>query len=273
MQHRPRKKSCDEKRSIPRSPQFKIAKNRPQTLSRQALLKKSGLTTVNHKPKVAESKGSPRMVKYQLATQWPSSEPFEKNCLQRDPLPADYVFVPRGDVYVTRNCRSKTKESQRLVYKVYDNTGKKAQGIRIPADVYTTVLQSAQETAETRANAVKLRDQKDLAQSRELLCKQFPLMPVGSLDVILHHAFLKGSGRVGRTTTTSDERKAILAVEAHIRHMHTPYETLLREGKSREEARKEVWQMVQAIRMAWAGRGHGEPPAHLPVRSRTNSTE
>lgn len=98
-------------------------------------------------------------------------------------------------------------------------------------------------------------------------------MPVGSLDVILHHAFLKGSGRVGRTTTTSDERKAILAVEAHIRHMHTPYETLLREGKSREEARKEVWQMVQAIRMAWAGRGHGEPPAHLPVRSRTNSTE
>lgn len=80
MQHRPRKKSCDEKRSIPRSPQFKIAKNRPQTLSKQALLKKSGLTTVNHKPKVAESKGSPRMVKYQLATQWPSSEPFEKVC-------------------------------------------------------------------------------------------------------------------------------------------------------------------------------------------------
>jgi hypothetical protein len=34
-------------------------------------------------------------------------------------LPADYVFVPRGDVYITRNCRSKTKESQRLVYKVY----------------------------------------------------------------------------------------------------------------------------------------------------------
>lgn len=98
-------------------------------------------------------------------------------------------------------------------------------------------------------------------------------MPVGSLDVILHHAFLKGSGRVGRTTTTSDERKAILAVEAHIRHMHTPYEMLLRQGKSRDDARKEVWEMVQAIRMAWAGQGHGAQPALLPVRSRTNSTE
>ncbi|OJI97196.1 hypothetical protein ASPVEDRAFT_119655 [Aspergillus versicolor CBS 583.65] len=273
IQHRPRRKNRVEKRSAPSSPQLKIAKSRPRTLSKQALFKKSELTAVNHKPKAAESKGSPRMVKYQLATQWPSSEPFEKNCLQRDPLPADYVFVPRGDVYVTRNCRSKTKESQRLVYKVYDNTGKRSQGIRVPADVYTTVLQSAQETAESRAGAVKLRDQKDLAQSRELLCKQFPLMPVGSLDVILHHAFLKGSGRVGRTTTTSDERKAILAVEAHIRHMHTPYEILLRQGKSRDDARKEVWEMVQAIRMAWAGQGHGVQPALLPVRSRTNSAE
>lgn len=151
IQHRPRKKNRVEKRSTPSSPQFKIAKSRPRTLSKQALLKKSGLTTVN--PKAAESKGSPRMVKYQLSTQWPSSEPFEKvcdllyadtsaitplhptplrdpirllltcryqqNCLQRDPLPANYVYVPRGDVYVTRNCRSKTKESQRLVYKVY----------------------------------------------------------------------------------------------------------------------------------------------------------
>lgn len=80
IQHRPRRKNPVEKRSAPSSPQFKIAKSRPRILSKQALFKKSELTIVNHKPKAAESKGSPRMVKYQLATQWPSSEPFEKVC-------------------------------------------------------------------------------------------------------------------------------------------------------------------------------------------------
>lgn len=43
----------------------------------------------------------------------------QQNCLERAPLPPNYVFVPRGDVYVTRHCRSKTKEDHRLVYKVY----------------------------------------------------------------------------------------------------------------------------------------------------------
>lgn len=134
-----------------------------------------------------------------------------------------------------------------------DNTGKKPIGIRIPTDVHAAVTQSAEETAESRANAVKLRDEKDIAHSRQLLRKRFPLMPAGTLDIILDHAFLKGSGRVGRTSTTSDEHKAVLAVEAHIRHMHTPYESLLREGKSRLEARNAVWETVRTLRAAWEG--------------------
>ncbi|KAL4781417.1 hypothetical protein BJX76DRAFT_363579 [Aspergillus varians] len=267
-QYRPRKKNRVGKRSS-NSRRSKLAQKHARTSSKPSVLAKSGLSTMNHKPKAAEGQVSPRMVKYQLITQWPSSEPFEKNCLQRDPLPENYVFVPRGDVYVTRNCRSRTKESHRLVYKVHDNTGKKSLGIRIPADVYATVLQSAEETAESRANAVKLRDDKDLAQSRQLLSKQFPLMPAESRDIVLEHAFLKGSGRVGRTSTTSDEHKATLAVEAHIRHMHTPYEALLHEGKRRDEARKAVWEMVQSIREAWAGQDHEAQPMLLTLRSKT----
>ncbi|KAL4915531.1 hypothetical protein BDW62DRAFT_188390 [Aspergillus aurantiobrunneus] len=269
VRHRPRHKNRVDKRSSLSSPRSILAKKHARTISKQVLLTESDPTKTGHTPKVVTSRPSPRMMKYNLATQWPSSEPFEKNCLQRDPLPTDYVFVPRGDVYVTRHCRSKTKESHRLVYKVYDNTGKKPLGIRIPADVHTTVLQSAKETAESRANAVKLRDEKDLAHSRELLRKQFPLMPAEELDIILDRAFLKGSGRVGRTSTTSDHHKAVLAVEAHIRHMHTPYETMLREGKRRDEARKAVWHMVQAIRAAWAGQGHGGQPTPLTLRSRS----
>jgi hypothetical protein len=51
----------------------------------------------------------------------------------------------------------------------------------------------------------------------------------------------------------SDERKALLAVEAHIRHVHTPYEKLLEEGGNRKAARDQVWPTIQAIERAWQG--------------------
>ncbi|KAL4766467.1 DUF2293 domain-containing protein [Aspergillus foveolatus] len=151
-----------------------------------------------------------------------------------------------------------------------DNTGKKALGIRVPADVHAAVLRSAEETAESRANAVRARDERDLAHNRELLRKQFPLMPAQSLNTILQHAFLKGSGRVGRTTTTPEKEKVILAVEAHIRHVHTPYEALLRSGMPRLEARNKVREQVQTILAAWVGKSKGaEPqPTILSLRKR-----
>jgi hypothetical protein len=79
-----------------------------------------------------------------------------------------------------------------------------------------------------------------------------------SREIILCHAFLKGSGRVGRSTTQTDENKATLAVEAHIRHVHTPYEKLLVSGMDREKARDAVWETVQAIRDQWSGKETGQ---------------
>lgn len=92
-------------------------------------------------------------------------------------------------------------------------------------------------------------------------------MPEESLDTVLEHAFLKGSGRVGRTSRLSDQDKAKLAVEAHIRHTHTSYEALLKAGKTRGEARQASKEMVQAIRTAWSG-GNVEPTDCLTMRDR-----
>ena len=128
----------------------------------------------------------------------------------------------------------------------------------MPSDIYEMVSQSAAETADSRANAVKLRDERDLAHSRELLRTQFPLMPEDSLETILGHAFLKGSGRVGRTSMKTDAQKANLAVEAYIRHNHTPYEALLKDGHGRAQARKAVWDTVRAIKATWEGKSEGE---------------
>ncbi|KAJ5826520.1 hypothetical protein N7447_003283 [Penicillium robsamsonii] len=187
-----------------------------------------------------------------------SDDPLEKNIVEQVPLPDGYVLVPKGDVYITRHCRSRTKESERIVYVVYNRTGKRTLGIRVPEEIYTEVLESAAATKESRANAVQVRDAKDLSKSRELLKSEFPLMPKETLKTVLEHAFLKGSGRVGRTAMISDDRKTLLAVEAHIRHVHTPYEKLLEEGVSRKDAREQVWPTIQAVERAWQGYEKGE---------------
>jgi hypothetical protein len=129
--------------------------------------------------------------------------------------------------------------------------GKHTLGIRVPSEIHTAVLDSAAETAESRADAVKLRDANDKRKNRKLLIQGYPLMPKSSLEAILDHAFLKGSGRVGRTGQISDDHRIHLAVEAHIRHVHTPYEKLLDDGVERKKARKQVWDTVQAVEKAW----------------------
>ena len=79
------------------------------------------------------------------------------------------------------------------------------------------------------------------------------MIPPDSLEAILGHAFLKGSKRIGRSTTQSPERKALLAVEAHIRHTHTQYEKLLRNGLDRDSARQRIRGETQKIKNEWAG--------------------
>ncbi|KAJ5819051.1 hypothetical protein N7474_004642 [Penicillium riverlandense] len=197
-----------------------------------------------------------------------SLDPLEKNIFERHPLQPGYVFVPKGDVYVTRHCRTRTKEAGQTVYVVWNHAAKRTRGIRVPSEIHHQVRESAAATASSRASAVQVRDAKDLSRARELLQSHFPLMPAPSLETILEHAFLKGSGRVGRTSTTTEERKALLAVEAHIRHTQTPYEKLLEAGMERHDARKAVWETVKSIKTAWAGAGAEEErmPERLALR-------
>lgn len=122
--------------------------------------------------------------------------------------------------------------------------------------------EDAEATAGKRENAVKVKDQRDILKARTMLEDQFPKMPPSSLETILDHAFLKGSGRVGRSTKQTPELKASLAVEAHIRHTQTNYDELLL-TMDRDDARKSVRQGVQDIKVKWSG---AEPMASVLVK-------
>lgn len=187
----------------------------------------------------------------------PPDSDHEETCIETDPMPEGFVFVPKGDPYITRNCKSRSKDAGSTVYIVYDKKERTQLGIRVSTSIYNTVTASAKQTASQRAAAVESRDARTQHKAALILHKTFPNIPAPEANEILAHAFLKGSGRVGRTATRPDDVKATLAVEAFIRHQHTPYEQLLRDGVRREAARDAVWELVQRVRDSWAGKAVG----------------
>nr|KMM72319.1 hypothetical protein CPAG_08616 [Coccidioides posadasii RMSCC 3488] len=166
--------------------------------------------------------------------------------------PPGYTFVPKGNVYITRNSRLQTHQSNKPVYTVEHSKTKRTLGICVPLDIHARVLDLAADTSEARGLAVAQKDARHARHAKAALGREFPYIPAQDMRAILNHAFLKGSGRVGRSGTVgSDERKVELAAEAHIRHLHTGYEGLLDSGMDREDARKLVWDRVKEVKRMW----------------------
>ena len=127
--------------------------------------------------------------------------------------------------------------------------------------IYEEVLKDAESSALNRQENVLARDRRDLAKAKVTLLKLFPRIPSEDAHAVLAHAFLKGSGRVGRTTTLSDDQKLKNAVAAHIRHTKTPYEALLKKGRQspqketngvfRNSVRRQVQGQLDKIMNQW----------------------
>ncbi|KMU78085.1 hypothetical protein CISG_06847 [Coccidioides immitis RMSCC 3703] len=180
------------------------------------------------------------------------ANPLEAVLLHTQTPPPGYTFVPKGNVYITRNSRLQTHQSNKPVYTVEHSKTKRTLGICVPLDIHARVLDLAADTSEARGLAVAQKDARHARHAKAALERGFPYIPAQDMRAILNHAFLKGSGRVGRSGTVgSDERKVELAAEAHIRHVHTGYEGLLDSGMDREDARKLVWDRVKEVKRMW----------------------
>ncbi|KAF2233313.1 hypothetical protein EV356DRAFT_213825 [Viridothelium virens] len=173
----------------------------------------------------------------------------------RDPNrpPPGFVFVPKGDVFITRKCTTLSSESGVPAEIVYDPTTHLRLGLYVHRPIHNAVLAVARATASTRAAAVERKDAADLSKARVALGERYVAMPAADMDAILARAFAKGSGNVGRTTTLDPARRASLAVEAHVRHTYTEYDGLLREGVAREEARRRIAGRVRGVKGGWRG--------------------
>ena len=165
------------------------------------------------------------------------------------PMPQGYAFLAKGIPYKTLHCRRLTHEAGKTVFVVEAN--KKILGIRVPKSIFFHVQKLAKETFPSRRLATEKRDTALIREAAAELASQFPEMPKEDRELVLKHGFRKHSGRVGRTAQIPMNRKAQLAVFAHIRHKHTQYDKLLRSGMDRDEARRLVQKRIRSLLRKW----------------------
>jgi hypothetical protein len=170
------------------------------------------------------------------------------------------VFLERGDPALTR--RAKRYSTLWAVVVRFSRARKRyeRQGLLVEEAALARAEQECLSDAEARRlareRAAERREGHDaeyLASFTRRVGELFPGCPVEEQRAIAEHACEKYSGRVGRSAAARVlEPDAVrLAVRAHIRHVHTPYDTLLARGMDRQDARAEVAAAVDERCETW----------------------
>ena len=172
------------------------------------------------------------------------------------------VYLPRGDTALTR--RASKYSTLRAVVVRFSRSRKRyeRQGILVEESALERAerecLADADARERARERAAEGRqeiDERYVGEFAERLGYLFPGCPVPERRAIADHACRKYSGRVGRSAAARefDPDAIALAVRAHVRHQHTPYDELLAGGVDRGEARASVRDAVDEVIERWRG--------------------
>ena len=186
-------------------------------------------------------------------------KPLCLECADLDHL----VFLPRGDVALTRRSRSYSTLSAVVVRFSRARGRYERQGLLVES----AALERAQEEclsdegkrriAREKASLARERaDEHYVAQFVDCIRSRYAGCPPDEAKAIAKHACEKYSGRVGRSSAAKlfDAIAIDLAVKAHVRHVHTEYDRLLSRGWERTEARSAVLGRVTEIMERWSRR-------------------
>jgi len=171
------------------------------------------------------------------------------------------VFLPQGNAALTRRASKYT--TLRAIVVRFSRSRKRyeRQGILVEEPALQRAeeecLADADAREQHRLRAAVRREQQDVAFVAEFADQiqlRYPGCPAAEAMQIAGHACQKYSGRVGRSAAAKAfAPEAIdLAVAAHVRHGHTPYDKLLAQGWERREARDQVREMVQSVLEQWS---------------------
>ncbi|MGY3335669.1 hypothetical protein ACVW0K_001768 [Streptomyces filamentosus] len=181
------------------------------------------------------------------------------------------VFLRRGDTALTRRAREHSALWAVVVRHNRRRTRYERQGLLVEetalALAEAACLADAEARARRRARDAERRAVRDAAITETLraeILRLFPAMPPERAAEIAAHASAKGSGRVGRTAAgrALDRGAVTAAVRASIRHVDTPYDSLLMRGVPRHQARTRVSPVIETVLRSWrvATAAHGNAP-------------
>jgi hypothetical protein len=156
------------------------------------------------------------------------------------------VFLERGDAALTR--RASRYSRLRTVVVRFSRSRKlyERQGVLVEEEGLARAEQECLSDAEARrlareraADRRQVLDAEYVRAFAQRIGELYPGCPVEEQRAIAEHACQKYSGRIGRSASAKelDATAVDLAIRAHVRHAHTPYDELLASGTARDEAR------------------------------------
>lgn len=170
-------------------------------------------------------------------------------------------FLPRGDAALTRRARKHSRLSAAVVRWSRSRRRYERQGLLVEeaalARAEDECLADADLREARRERAAEGRarwDERFVEAFAVAIGDRLPACPSGDALLIARRACERSSGRVGRSAGGKDlsDEAIELAVRAHIRHAHTPYDEHLMDGWERQRARREVRPIVDEIIERWS---------------------
>ncbi|PYH95877.1 hypothetical protein BO71DRAFT_196069 [Aspergillus ellipticus CBS 707.79] len=191
--------------------------------------------------------------------------------------PPGYTFIPAGNPQLTTSCKELCRKYGWKVFAVtttpHMHTHNLSQhvhriGYHFPSTAVATVCMDLGLYLTTAGKAVPFQSVGSTAirkracseasqttintEARDVLKDLFPNIPDNDLNQIIKTAFQKGQRKVGTAVELPLARRAQLAVVAHIRHIYTDYDRLLK-ATSFHEARSLVEEPTLAKLVEWRG--------------------
>jgi hypothetical protein len=173
---------------------------------------------------------------------------------------AHLEFLPSGNAALTRRATKHSPLRAVVVQWARARNRYERQGILVTAAALCRAEEECLADAELRERR-RLRDAERreaqepayLAAVTETIRTQFPGCPSEEVTRIAAWTCEKHSGRVGRSAAAKelDTQALRLAVIAHIRHEHSPYDELLMQTGDRALARQQVWPDIERLLERW----------------------
>jgi hypothetical protein len=185
-------------------------------------------------------------------------QPLCMGCADLDHL----VYLPAGDTAMTRRAKKHSPLSAVVVKFSRARKRYERQGLLVTSEALAQAedecIADADQRAARREVAAAQRvvlDQRLVKEMTAAILNEFPHCPAVEARQIAAHAAERGSGRVGRSAAGRelDPNAITLAVIAHVRHVHTNYDSLLMRGVERQDARDQIRGQLDTVLMQWRG--------------------